>query len=78
VPAAAIGFVALAIWPAFVPRTYVRSGRLVTLALLALLVWFAIALGAGKLVGVAERALAGAEALTPIGIVATRSRTAAV
>jgi hypothetical protein len=43
--------------------------------LLALLAWFAIALIAGTLVGVSERALAGAEALAPIGIVvASRPR----
>jgi hypothetical membrane protein len=77
VPAAVIGFVMLAVWPAFVPRACFRSGRSASLALLALLAWFAIALGAGTLVGVAERALAGAEALTPIVIVATRSRAGA-
>jgi hypothetical membrane protein len=76
VPAAAIGFVALAIWPAFALRSSVRSGRWLTLVLLALLAWFAIALIAGTLVGVSERALAGAEALTPIGVVvASRPRT---
>jgi hypothetical membrane protein len=77
-PAAAVGFVALAIWPAFAPRGSFRSGRWSTLALLALLACFVIALVAGKLVGVSERALAGAEAITPIGLVVEwRQRTAA-
>lgn len=77
VPAAAIGFVALAIWPAFAPRSSVRWGHWVTLALLGVLAWFALALFAGKLVGLSERALAGGEALTPIVIIiATRRRKA--
>lgn len=77
-PAAAIGLVALAIWPAFMPGSRFRSGRWVTLVLLALLAWFAIALAAGNLAGVSERALTGAEALTPFGIVvASASRTGA-
>jgi hypothetical protein len=69
VPAAAIGFLALAIWPAFVPRNSIRWGHWMTLALLAVLAWFAAALFTGKLVGLSERALAGTEALTPIVII---------
>ena len=68
VPAAVIGFIALAIWPAFGRGSRFRSCRWVTLVLVALLAWFALALATGNSVGVSERALAGAEALTPIGI----------
>lgn len=73
-PAAAIGFLALALWPAFAPPSSLRWGRWMTLALLALLAWFVVALFAGRLVGLSERALAGAEALTPIVIVVTSRR----
>jgi hypothetical membrane protein len=69
VPAAALGFVALAIWPFALGRGF-PPGRWVTAVLLALLTWFAVALTTGKLVGASERALAGAEALSPIGILA--------
>ena len=71
VPAATIGFVALAIWPlALGPR--VRAARWVAVTLLALVAWFGIALASGSLVGLSERVLAGAEALTPIwALVAT-------
>jgi hypothetical membrane protein len=73
VPAAAIGFVALAIWP-FGLGHRVGAARWVAVALLALLAWFGIALETGSLVGLSERALAGAEALTPIwALVARRS-----
>jgi hypothetical membrane protein len=78
VPAATIGFVALALWPALTARTAVPAGRWVTLALLVLLSWFAIALATGTWVGVSERALAGAEALTPIALVVAWRRTRAV
>lgn len=69
VPAAAIAFVALAIWPAFASRTSVRWGRWWTFALLVVLAWFAVELVAGTLLGLSERVLSGAEALTPIGII---------
>ncbi len=75
VPAAAIGFLALALWPAFALRSSLRWGRWMTLALLTMLACFALALFAGKLVGLSERVLAGGEALTPIVIIiATRRR----
>lgn len=74
VPAAAIGFVALAIWPIGL-RDRVRAARWVVITLLALLAWFGIALAAASLVGFSERILAGAEALTPIwALVAHSSR----
>jgi hypothetical membrane protein len=72
VPAAAIGFVALAIWP-FALGNRVRSARWVAVTLLALLAWFGIALAAASLVGLSERALAGAEALTPIWALAANT-----
>lgn len=76
VPAAAVGFVALAIWPAFAARICFGLARWLTLALLALLTWFAAALVAGELVGVSERALAGSEAIVPLClVVAWRQRT---
>ncbi len=65
VPAAAIAFVALAIWPFGLRRT-VRAAPWVAVTLLALLAWFGIALATARVVGLSERALAGAEALTPI------------
>lgn len=68
VPAAAIGFVTLAFWPFGLGRRF-RPARWVALVLLGLLAWFAVALATGTLVGVSERALAGAEALTPLGII---------
>ncbi len=77
VPAATIGFVALAVWPAFAARTSLPAGRWVTLALLVLLAGFAIALATGTWVGASERALAGAEAVTPIGLIAAWHRARA-
>ncbi len=65
VPAATIGFVTLALWPFALDRAG-RAARSVGFTLLALLAWFAIALATGTLVGASERALAGAEALTPV------------
>jgi hypothetical protein len=57
---------------ACVRATQLRS--LESLALLAVLAWFAVALFAGRLVGLSERALAGAEAPTPIVIVVASRR----
>ncbi len=67
VPAALVGFVALAIWPAFLPREF-AAARWLSALLLGLLAWFAVALAVSSLVGLSERALAGAEALTPLTI----------
>jgi hypothetical membrane protein len=75
---AAVGFVALAVWPlgasrrgTLVPawlRLGVRAGAAVVLV--GLLVWFAAELiGGGRQVGLAERVLAGAEALWPLATV---------
>jgi hypothetical membrane protein len=69
VPAATIGFVALALWPAFTPRGF-GLGRPTSVVLLAVLAWFGVALATGSLVGLSERVLAGAEALAPLVLLA--------
>lgn len=76
--AAAIGFVTLATWPVFSQRREPsapwvlrpRPCAAATAALFALLVWFGaqLNLGGGQ-VGLAERALAGTEALWPLAVV---------
>ncbi|UQX89001.1 DUF998 domain-containing protein [Jatrophihabitans telluris] len=71
VPAAAIGFLALAIWPAFTPRGF-GAARWLSLALVFLLGWFATTLALGSLVGLSERVLAGTQALTPVGLLIAR------
>jgi hypothetical membrane protein len=86
---AAVGFVALAAWPPaargrgpWVPA-WLRPGACASAAgvLLGLLVWFGAELiGGGRQVGLAERVLAGAEALWPLAVVLacrwTQSRAA--
>jgi len=76
--AAAISFITLATWPVAssgrtppVPWVLRRWGRAGSAAvLLALLVWFGVELNsAGGPVGLAERVLAGAEALWPLAVV---------
>jgi len=75
---AAVGFIALTAWPLaarkrgpLVPaalRPAVSAGA--TVVLLGLLVWFGAELiGGGRQVGLAERALAGAQALWPLAVV---------
>jgi hypothetical membrane protein len=68
VPAAVVGFVALALWPAasLVPGR--RSAFVATVALSALLGWLVIELRHGTLLGLSERILAGAEALWPLTV----------
>ena len=66
VPAASVGFVLLAIWPAFSVAAQWRIRIATTVALLVLLGWLAVELRAHTLLGVSERALAGAEALCPL------------
>lgn len=73
VPAATLGFLALAIWPAFTPGD-LRAGRWFSVVLLVLLAWFASALTIGSLVGLSERVLAGAEALTPLAVLVVSRR----
>jgi hypothetical membrane protein len=65
-PAAAIAFVALALWPAASDLPGRRTARLGALALVALLGWLAFELRGGALLGLSERVLAGAEALWPL------------
>jgi hypothetical membrane protein len=75
---AAVGFVALALWPlaargrgSLVPA-WLRPGACAGAAgvLLGLLVWFGAELiGGGRQVGLAERVLAGAEAVWPLAVV---------
>jgi hypothetical membrane protein len=75
---ATVGFVAMALWPLAarmrgpsVPA-WLRPGACAGVAavLLALLVWFGAELiGGGRQVGLAERALAAAEALWPLAVV---------
>ena len=84
---AAVGFVALAVWPLAARRqgprgpALLRPGACAGAAgvLLGLLAWFGTELiGGGRQVGLAERFLAGAEAVWPLAVVLacrwTRSR----
>lgn len=65
-PAAAVAFVALAVWPAASGLPGRRTARLAALTLVALLGWLALELRGGALLGLSERVLAGAEALWPL------------
>ena len=68
-PAAAVAFVALALWPAFsgLPRPAV--GTAATVVLLVLLGWLGVAIRGGDFLGLSERLLAGAQALWPLIVV---------
>jgi hypothetical protein len=73
VPAATVGFVALAFWPG-VSQTPARLVCLgMTTVLLILLGWLAVELHGGW-IGLSERVLAGAEALCPLAVVALTGR----
>jgi len=74
VPAAAVGFIALTLWPAAARVPGRRSALLATAVLLALLVWLAVELGGGEVLGLSERFLAGAQALWPLAVVGTLLR----
>lgn len=75
VGAAFVGFLALALWPLAAGGTHTRAAlgrrscRTVSAVLLALLGWLGVELGGDGLLGVAERSLAGAEALWPLVVV---------
>ena len=69
IPAASIGFVLLAIWPAFSVLPPRQLGIAISGFLLALLAWLVVALSGQRLLGLSERVLAGAEALCPLAIV---------
>lgn len=77
VPAAAVGFVTLALWPACTPRRLRRAGVPVSAVLVALLLWFGVELHGGGLVGASERALAAAEALAPLVMLLAHRRLGA-
>lgn len=68
VPAAAAGFVALAVWPALSGVPSRRAGRSVAALLIVLLGWLAVEIHHGALLGLSERVVAGAEALWPLGL----------
>jgi hypothetical membrane protein len=75
VPAATVGFLALAVWPGM-SRGSIRSiGVSISVALVVLLIWLGIELHAGDLLGLSERILAGAESLTPLAIAVALTRT---
>jgi hypothetical membrane protein len=73
--AATIGFVALSLWPAAAARDdgppvlQWRAGISVTVVLLVLLAGLAVETSAHELLGLSERALAGAQALWPLAVV---------
>jgi Protein of unknown function (DUF998) len=73
-PAAAVGLVALALWPAASAVPGRRSARVATIVLLALLGWLAIELRHGDLLGLSERVLAAAKALWPLAVAVTLIR----
>ncbi len=82
--AATIGFVALTLWPVAAARDdgppvlRRRIGAGATAVLLVLLAWLAVETAAHDLLGLSERALAGAQALWPLAVVLLlRSRRAA-
>jgi Protein of unknown function (DUF998) len=68
VPAATVGFVALALWPAASQLPGRRVGYGVSLVLVGLLGWLAVELRGGDLLGLSERALAGTQALWPFTV----------
>ena len=74
VPAATVGFVALALWPAASRQPRRRAAALATGVLLALLVWLGLELRHGQVLGLSERVLAGAESLWPLIVVLTLLR----
>ena len=69
VPAAAVSFGALALWPALSALPDRRSGIAATVVLLVLLGWLAAELRAGDQLGLSERLLAGFQALWPLFVV---------
>lgn len=77
VPAATLGFLALAVWPAVSRLPWRRSARGAAAALVAMLVWLAFELHGGDLLGLSERILAGAEALCPLAFAVAVLTTAA-
>lgn len=74
-PAAGIALTALAIWPLFASVPGRRARLIATASLVSVLIWFALELFGGQLLGLSERILVGAEATWPVLAVLTlRSR----
>jgi hypothetical protein len=71
VPAATVGFVALALWPGASRVPSRRVAAMASAVLLALLGWLAVELRRGELLGLSERVLAGAEAFWPLIVTLT-------
>jgi hypothetical membrane protein len=70
VPAATVGFLALAVWPAASMLRFRGARGITVIILLCLLAWLALELRGGSLLGLSERFLAGAEALAPLAFAA--------
>jgi Na+/proline symporter len=69
VPAATLGFLALAVGPAASQLPWRRATREAAVVLVAMLAWLAAELqGGGNLLGLSERVVAGAEALCPFAV----------
>ncbi len=73
-PAAMVGFVALALWPGASRVPGRRAAAMATAVLLALVGWLAVELRHGDLLGLSERVLAGAEAFWPLIVTLTLLR----
>jgi hypothetical protein len=66
IPAAAVSFGALALWPAFSGLPDRRTGIMATAVMLVLLGWLGAELRDGDQLGLSERLLAGFQALWPL------------
>lgn len=69
IPAAAVSFGALALWPAFSALPDRPKGIAATVVMLVLLAWLGVELRDGNQLGLSERLLAGFQALWPLFIV---------
>ncbi|MGH3917317.1 MAG: DUF998 domain-containing protein [Pseudonocardiaceae bacterium] len=79
VAAAAVAFPVLSLWPALTGRRGIRTGpgvsRMAAAGLLGLLGWFGLEFfGDGPRIGLAERVLAGAQAVWPLAAVVLARR----
>lgn len=75
IPAAAVSFGALALWPGFSALPDRRTGILATAVMLVLLGWLGVQLRDGNHLGLSERLLAGFQALWPLFIVLVQVRS---
>ena len=71
VPAAATGFISLALWPALSGVPSRRAARSATALLILLLGWLAVEIHKGDLLGLSERTVAGSQALWPLAVALT-------